>query len=87
MIKQDGILLFFSLQLFISQKAESCMVPEIMAKKEKCLILLFCLFGISGVGYGIVRDNDFIFILGLLFVIAVYLHIRRKLKKTVRREG
>lgn len=78
--------MFDSLQLPRSLKAEACMVLEINAKKEKRLILLVCLFGISGVTYGIARENDFIFVLGILAVIAAYLLIRRKLKKTVGRE-
>ena len=63
------------------------MVLSINEKNEKRLILIACLFGISGVAYGMAHDNDSIFILGILAVIAAYLLIRRKLKKTVGREG
>lgn len=49
-------------------------------KTEKALIATACVLGISGVAYGMAEKNDPIFIVGLLFVIAGYLLIRRKLK-------
>ena len=47
--------------------------------KEKPVILFMCAVGILGLSYGMYRDNDVVFIGGLLFVIAGYLLIRRKL--------
>lgn len=52
--------------------------------KEKALILLVCLFGILGVCYGMVNKDHPIFIAGLVFVVAGYLMIRRKLKAHIR---
>ena len=53
-------------------------------KKEKALILLCCAVGISAVSYGMVKENNVAFILGLIFVIAGYLLIRKKLKASIR---
>ncbi|HEX9911365.1 MAG TPA: hypothetical protein VGA86_10800 [Desulfatiglandales bacterium] len=52
--------------------------------KEKALILVVCLFGILGVGYGMMNKNHTVFIAGLVFVIAGYLMIRKKLKEYIR---
>lgn len=49
-------------------------------KKEKSLIGLACLLGICAVGYGIAKENDPVFIIGILLVIAGYLLIRKRLK-------
>jgi hypothetical protein len=48
--------------------------------KNKSLIILLCVIGVVGVSYGMLRDNNLVFIAGLLFVIAGYLFIRRGLK-------
>ena len=52
-------------------------------KTEKAVIATACVLGISGVAYGMAEKNDPVFIVGLLFVIAGYLLIRRKLKDRV----
>jgi hypothetical protein len=52
--------------------------------KEKVLILVVCLFGILGVGYGMMNRNHTVFIAGLAFVVAGYLMIRKKLKVYIR---
>lgn len=52
--------------------------------KNKTLIALICVIGIVGVSYGMLKNNNLIFIIGLLFVIAVYLLIRRRLKEHIR---
>jgi hypothetical protein len=49
-------------------------------KNEKILIATACVLGISGVAYGVAGQNDPVFIAGLIFVIAGYLLVRRKLK-------
>ena len=50
------------------------------SKNEKALLACVCIVGIIAVAYGMSKENDLIFILGLLFIIAGYLLIRRKLK-------
>ncbi len=52
-------------------------------KTEKTLTAVICVLGISGVAYGMIEKNDPVFIVGLFFVIAGYLLIRRKLKSRV----
>ena len=52
--------------------------------KEKTLILVVCLFGILGVSYGMMNKNHLVFIAGLVFVVAGYLMIRKKLKEYIR---
>jgi LPXTG-motif cell wall-anchored protein len=42
------------------------------------------MIGIVAVAYGMVKDNNLIFIIGLLFVIGGYLLIRRKTKESIR---
>jgi len=42
------------------------------------------MIGIVGVAYGMFKDNNLIFIIGLLFVIGGYLLIRRKMKESIR---
>jgi len=53
-------------------------------KPEKAVIATACVLGISGVAYGMVEKNDPVFIVGLCFVIAAYLLIRRKLKGRIK---
>jgi len=57
-----------------------------MALKATCYILekksstlLICMIGISAVAYGMLKDNNLIFIIGMLCVIGGYLLIRRKI--------
>jgi len=51
---------------------------------RKYLIAPICMIGIVAVAYGMVKDNNLIFIIGLLFVIGGYLLIRRKTKESIR---
>ncbi len=51
---------------------------------EKVITVLICIFGISAVSYGMLRDNHVIFIIGILFIIGGYLLIRSKLKASIR---
>jgi hypothetical protein len=62
----------------IAKKFISCL------PKNKSLIILVCVIGVVGISYGMIRDNDLVFIAGLLFVIAGYLLIRRDLKARIR---
>jgi LPXTG-motif cell wall-anchored protein len=54
-------------------------------EKEKPLLACVYIAGIIAVAYGMSKENDVIFILGLLFIIAGYLLIRRKLKAHVKK--
>ena len=52
--------------------------------KNKALIILICIIGISAVSYGMLKDNRIIFIIGLVFVIWGYVLIRKKIKASIR---
>lgn len=51
--------------------------------REKALIVCLCVVGILAISYGMMKENDVIFIIGLLFVVGGYLLIRRKLKDAI----
>ena len=51
---------------------------------KKKLITLICVVGVAAVAYGMSRDNDPVFVLGLVFIVAGYLLIRRELKASLR---
>ena len=48
--------------------------------RDKALSLVLCFLGIVGVCYGMANKNHPAFIAGLVFVVAGYLMIRKKLK-------
>ena len=50
---------------------------------ERVLTVLLFVFGILGVGYGMCKEQNLLFILGLVCLIGGYLLVRRKLKKSV----
>jgi hypothetical protein len=52
--------------------------------KERFLIILLCATGIVSVSYGMIKDNDIIFVIGIIFVISGYVIIRKRLKKSIR---
>ncbi len=52
--------------------------------KEKVLFTGACVLGILGVSYGMVNKDHPVFIAGLVFVVAGYLMIRKKLKAHIR---
>jgi general stress protein CsbA len=52
--------------------------------KEKIVIILLCLIGLAAVSYGMITDNDVVFIIGVIFVIAGYVVIRKRIKKSIR---
>ncbi len=56
--------------------------PFLDIMREKTLIVLLCVIGILAVSYGMIKDNNVIFIIGVLFVIGGYLLIRRRLKES-----
>jgi len=53
---------------------------------EKILISILCITGISSVAYGMIKKNDPVFIVGMIFVIAGYLLIRKKLKESIQKK-
>ena len=55
--------------------------------KEKVLIILVCVIGLTAVCYGMVRDDNWVFIIGLMFVVGGYLMIRKKLKASINQKG
>jgi len=57
---------------------------KLSTMKEKALILVVCLFGILGVSYGMMNKDHLLFVAGLVFVVAGYLMIRKKLKEYIR---
>jgi hypothetical protein len=50
------------------------------SEMKKSAILLICASGVFAVAYGMLKGNNIAFIIGLIFVIAGYLFIRKKLK-------
>jgi hypothetical protein len=58
-----------------------------MAMREKAVITLLCVMGILAVSYGMIKDNDVVFVIGLVFIVGGYLLIRRKLKQSVRKRS
>ena len=52
--------------------------------KEKMIIVFICMIGLLAVSYGMSRDNNAVFIVGLLIVIGGDLLIRRKLHKSIK---
>jgi len=55
--------------------------------REKAFIVCLCIFGVLAISYGMIRENNAVFIIGLLFVIVGYLLIRRKLKESIKRRS
>ena len=58
-----------------------------MAMKEKTLIVCLCVFGLLAISYGMFKENDMVFVIGVLFVIGSYLLIRRKLKESIKKRS
>jgi hypothetical protein len=61
---------------------EEKLIPYVL--KSTYLSIFICTTGVVKVTYGIIKDNNLVFILGLLCVITGYLLIRRKLKEHIR---
>lgn len=55
-------------------------------KFEKTIAVIICILGVSSVAYGMSRDNNVVFVVGLLFIAGGYLMIRRKLKGDAKRQ-
>ena len=58
-----------------------------IAKRLKALILALCVGGASCVAYGMLRENDPVFLLGIVLLIAGYLVIRKGLKASIEGKG
>ena len=54
--------------------------------KDKILALILCVIGLSATFYGMNQDHNVIFIIGLIFVIAGYLLIRKKIKAQIKKQ-
>jgi LPXTG-motif cell wall-anchored protein len=52
--------------------------------KNKALVIIICMVGIVAVSYGMVKDNDVVFIIGIMLIIGGYLLIRRRIKAHIR---
>ena len=63
------------------------MVQELISYilHNKTLISLICVIGILAISYGMLNDNNLIFIVGLVFVIGGYLLIRRRIKDYIKK--
>ncbi|WP_028321483.1 hypothetical protein [Desulfatiglans anilini] len=53
-------------------------------KTEKILIAMLCLGGVAMAACGLILDNDSLFVLGLVGVVAGYSLLRKKLKAMLR---
>jgi hypothetical protein len=51
--------------------------------REKALIVCVCACGVLAVSYGMIKENNAVFMLGIVFVVGGYLLIRRKLKESI----
>ena len=54
--------------------------------KEKILASALCIIGMSGIAFGMIKKNNLVFIIGILFVIAGYLIIRKNLKESIKKK-
>ena len=52
--------------------------------KHKTLIFIICTIGIVGVSYGMAKDDNVIFVIGIVFLIGGYLLIRKRIKGHIR---
>jgi hypothetical protein len=52
--------------------------------KEKFILTGACISGVSAVAYGMAGENNTVFGIGILIIIAAYLGIRKKLKAALR---
>jgi len=59
----------------------------VKVKFDKTLALILCILGVSGVVYGIAKEEDVLFVVGLFLVVGGYFIIRRKLKSNAKRQN
>lgn len=55
--------------------------------KDKIALSVIIILGLLSVSYGMIRDNNIIFIAGIILVAAGYMLIRKKLKDSIREMG
>jgi hypothetical protein len=55
--------------------------------QQKIITLSLCVIGISAVAYGMIKKDNPIFLIGIAFVIAGYLLIRKKLKESIQKRS
>jgi hypothetical protein len=55
--------------------------------REKGFIVCVCACGVLAVCYGMIKENNAVFMLGIVFVVGGYLLIRRKLKESLGRKS
>ena len=53
---------------------------------KKAFIVILCIMGLALIFVGLVWENNWIFIAGIILVIAGYLMIRRKLKESMKQK-
>jgi len=51
--------------------------------QQKIITAALCVIGISAIVYGMIKKDNPVFLIGIAFVIAGYLLIRRKLKESI----
>ena len=51
--------------------------------KQKAIIFIICTIGIVAVSYGVAKDDNVVFVIGIVFVIGGYLLIRRRIKEHI----
>ncbi|MBW2063858.1 MAG: hypothetical protein JRJ03_02875 [Deltaproteobacteria bacterium] len=51
---------------------------------KKTFAVFATAFGVLTVAYGMIRDNDLLFVIGLIIVIAAYLVIRKEMKASLK---
>lgn len=54
--------------------------------QQKIITATLCVIGISAVLYGMTKKNNPVFLVGIAFVIAGYLMIRKKLKESIQKK-
>lgn len=55
-------------------------------RAEKAAIILLFVFGALFLGFGIIKEEDLFFIIGLACLIGGYLLVRRKLKEYIKKK-
>jgi hypothetical protein len=53
--------------------------------KVKLTISIILVIGLASVSYGMIKDNDIVFLAGIILVTAGYILIRKKLKNSIKK--
>jgi hypothetical protein len=54
--------------------------------QQKIITASLCVIGIPTIAYGMIKKNNPVFLIGIVFVIAGYLLIRKKLKESIQKK-